>query len=78
MGPYQTPISNPSPPEFPAWMQNVSSTISLLNLKGIVDSDLLKQYLNIKEESDFPTGEMPLSGGNISTETVSLPDIGED
>ena len=46
------PISNPSPPEFLAWTENVSSTTSLPNLKGFVDSDLLKQYLNIKKEPD--------------------------
>ena len=33
------PIIDPSPPEFPAWTQNVSSTVSLPNLEDFDDSN---------------------------------------
>ena len=65
------PITDPSPPEFPAWSQNDSQMLSLPNLEGFVDSDLLKQYLNIKEEPDAPTGLVALSGGNTSLKDVA-------
>ena len=62
--------TDPSSPEFPAWSENDSQMLSLPNLKGSVDSDLLKQYLNIKEEPDAPAGLLALSSGNTSPKDV--------
>ena len=46
------------------------------NLEGFVDSDLLNQYLNIKQEpNDKTTVADPLTGGNTRSKTgEGLPD----
>ena len=49
---YHSWFQIPVPPEFPAWTNDMTMAVNLPGLEGFLNNDLLKTYLNIKQEPD--------------------------